>query len=340
MTEPVHKGAKVVVVGTGMVGASFAYTAVMKGLISELVLIDLDRDRAEGEAMDLNHSLPFASPMKIYAGDYPDCADAQIIVICAGAPQKPGQTRLDLAKTNTQIMKDIVQRITRYNNDTILLVASNPVDVLTYAAIEYSGFSPRRVIGSGTILDTARLRYLIAEQMGLDPRSVHAYVIGEHGDSELVVWSSANIAGIRIQDFCPVCRSYYNGPILEEIFHNVRNAAYEIIKRKKATYYGIAMGLHRIVESILLDQGSVWTVSTLVNDYYGVDDVCLGMPAVINSTGIDKILRIPLNEEEEKLFKASAEIVKEVTYGALGRSQERTNGTLDSYVLDNPRADQ
>ena len=338
MTEPVHKGAKVVVVGTGMVGASFAYTAVMKGLISELVLIDLDRDRAEGEAMDLNHSLPFASPMKIYAGDYPDCADAQIIVMKAGAPQL-GQTRLDLAKTNTQIMKDIVQRITRYNNDTILLVASNPGGFLTYAAIEQR-LSPRRVIGSGTILDTARLRYLIAEQMGLDLRSVHAYVIGEHGDSELVVWSSKHIAGFASRIFVPSVGPTTTVRSRRRFFHIVRNAAYEIIKRKKATYYGIAMGLHRIVESILLDQGSVWTVSTLVNDYYGVNDVCLGMPAVINSTGIDKILRIPLNEEEEKLFKASAEIVKEVTYGALGRSQERTNGTLDSYVLDNPRADQ
>lgn len=326
-----------VVIGTGMVGATFAYTAVMKGLISELVLIDVDHQRAEGEAMDLNHCLPFASPMKIYAGDYSDCVGAHIIVITAGAPQKPGQTRLELAQTNTKIMQDIIQRVIHYNSDTILLVATNPVDVLTHAAIEFSGFSPRRVIGSGTVLDTARLRYLIAEQMGLDPRSVHAYVIGEHGDSELVVWSSANIAGMRLQDFCPVCRSYYNGPVLETIFENVKNAAYEIIKRKKATYYGIAMGLHRIVESILLDQGSVWTVSTLINDYYGIDGVCLGLPAVIDSTGISKILRIPLSEEEAQLLAASAAIVKEVTLGALGR-QPKQDGVVRDYVLDT-RAD-
>ena len=304
----------VAIVGTGQVGATFAFALMVSSLATSIVLIDQNTERAEGHVMDLNHGLSFVQPSKIYAGDYSDCKDANIVVVTAGASQKPGETRLDLVRKNTDMFKTIIPEIVRYNPRTLLIV-SNPVDVLTYVALKVSHYPMNRVIGSGTALDTARFRYLLSRHCEVDPRNVHAYIIGEHGDSEVPVWSQANIAGVSFREYCTVCERQCSRDEREEIFEQVKNAAYEIIKKKGATYFAIALALVRIVESILRDENSVLTVSTLLDNYYGISDVCLSTPIILNRNGVSKVLKIALNELEIKKLQASATVLKDVIKG-------------------------
>ncbi len=306
-----HHPRKVAVVGTGNVGATFAYALLMSGLASEIVLIDANVSKAEGEAMDLNHAVPMHSPTRIWAGSYEDCAGAAITVITAGSAQRPGETRLDLIQRNAGIFRSIVENVVKNNPGGIILVATNPVDVLTYATWKFSGLPANRVIGSGTILDTARFRYLLSQTFEVDPRSVHAYIIGEHGDSEVPVWSLANIAGMRLPDYCAANDMGCRQEGLESIFTQTRDAAYEIITRKGSTYYAIASGLMRIVEAILRDQATVLSVSTYIEDYYGIKDVYLSLPSVIDQGGIERTIHLDLNEEEIAGLKRSASVLKD-----------------------------
>lgn len=301
---------KVAIVGTGNVGSTTAYAILMSGLAAEIVLIDVNVARAEGEAMDLNHAVPLTHPTKIWNGTYADCAGAAVTVIAAGAGQKPGESRLDLVKRNADIFGQIIPEISKYNPGGILLITTNPVDVLTYASWKLSGLPPNQVIGSGTILDTARFRYLLSEHFGVDARSVHAYIIGEHGDSEVPVWSLANIAGMRLPAYAAAQGMQHDLKAMENIFMQTRNAAYEIIKRKGATYYAVAAGVMRIVEAILRDQSTVLSVSSLINKYYDINDVCLSLPTVIDRGGVEQFLHLELDETEVNAVRHSAEILK------------------------------
>ncbi len=303
---------KVAVVGTGFVGSTFAYALMMRGIVSEIVLIDIDRKRAEGEAMDLNHGLSFVRPVRIWAGDYSDCKDADIIMISAGAAQKTDEKRLELVHRNFEVFKDVVPQITRFNRNGILLIATNPVDIMTYSTLKLSGFPPSRVIGSGTILDTSRLRYVISEDLDIDPRNVHAYIIGEHGDSEVPVWSLANVAGTPLRQFCRQHNKTCTAKHLNILFERVKNAAYEIIENKGRTYYAIGLGLTRIVESILRDENAILTVSSLLQNYDGVNDMCLSVPSIVNREGIRSILKLPLNKRELVKFRRSASILRKI----------------------------
>jgi len=306
---------KVGLIGTGMVGASFAYSLMQRGVANELVLIDADAARAEGEMMDLNHGLPFVRPMRIIAGDYPDLADAEVIVICAGVSQRPGQTRLELLKTNAGIFHNIVPKVTAVNRDAILVIATNPVDILTQIAAQIVGLDRGRVLGSGTALDTARLRYMLGVHYGVDSRSVHAYIVGEHGDSELALWSLANIAGVRLTDFVGANGQGYDQAALDRIFSQARNAAYEIIQRKKATYYAIGLGLLSIVEAVLRDQHTVMTVSSPLAGQYGVDGISISMPTIVGRGGVEEVLNLPLSESELEAFQSSAQTLKDRLVG-------------------------
>lgn len=302
---------KAAIIGCGFVGASSAFSLVHKGLFSELVLIDANHAKAEGEAMDLSHGRPFTSPMKIYAGTYDDISDCSLIIITAGANQKPGETRLDLVHKNIAIFKSIIPEITKRNFEGILLIVANPVDILTYAALKISGYPKEWVLGSGTVLDSARFRYLLSEHLNVDSRSVHAYIIGEHGDSELAVWSSANVSGIGINDFCELRGHYEHDEAMDRIYRTVRDSAYEIIERKGATYYGVAMAVSRIAESIIRNEHSVLPVSSLMEGEYGLTDLCISVPTIVSAKGAEQVLEIPLSQEEkEKLLKSAAELKK------------------------------
>lgn len=297
---------KCAIVGCGFVGATTAYTLMQSALFSEMVLIDLDRKKAEGEAADIAHGIPFHSPMEIYAGDYSDIADASIVILAAGGGQKPGQSRLDLVKANTRIFQSIVEKIVTYNQDCILLVVTNPVDILTYATICFSGFPPQRVIGSGTVLDTARLKYLLGSHLGVDYRNVHSFIIGEHGDSELPVWSDANVSGIDLDSFCESSHRDGSPETLNSLFLNVKNSAYRIIENKGATYYAIAEAVRKIVSAIMRDENTVLPVSTLTCGHYGLCNVALSIPCILGRDGIKELLDIPLDENEARLLQESA----------------------------------
>ena len=297
---------KVVIVGTGMVGMSYAYSLLNQSVCDELVLIDVNKARAEGEAMDLNHGLAFAnSSMTIYSGEYEDCGDADIVVICAGVAQKPGETRLDLLKRNAEVFRSIIGPVVASGFNGIFLVATNPVDIMARITCELSGFNAGRVLGSGTALDTARLRYLVGDYLKTDPRNIHAYVMGEHGDSEFVPWSQALLATKPILEICQEDQSCVEQGKLEKIEEEVRTAAYKIIEAKRATYYGIVMALTRITKAILGDERSVLTVSAMLKGEYGQRDVYVGVPCIINKNGVQRILPLNLTEEElEKLAKS------------------------------------
>jgi L-lactate dehydrogenase len=311
METGIQRPVRIAVVGSGNVGATAAFTLALNGVASEIVLIDANHARAEGEAMDLNHAMPFMRPTRIWAGDYGDCAIADVVILTAGAGQRPGETRLDLLKRNVAVFRDILPRISEQTREAILLVATNPVDVLTYAAWKMSGLSPTRVIGSGTILDTARFRYLLSQHFGVDPRSLHAFIVGEHGDSEVAVWSLANIAGMKLDEFCRLNGCTMPDEAKATIFQNTRMAAYEIIRRKGATYYAIAAGLVRIVEAIVRNENSVLTVSALVQGKYGLEDVYLSLPAVVNRTGVDRVLDLPLDPGEAESLRKSGHIIRD-----------------------------
>lgn len=301
--------ARVAIVGAGNVGTTFAFTLLQSGLASEIVLIDANHAKAEGEAIDLNHAMQLSQPARIWAGTYEDCKGAAITVITAGSAQKPGETRLDLIHRNLDIFKKIVPEVVKNNPNGILLIATNPVDVLTYASWKISGLPAERVIGSGTVLDTARFRYLISQKAGVDPRSVHAYIIGEHGDSEVPVWSLANIAGMPLKTFCEMNCQDSSDDSWDSIFTDTRDAAARIIQLKGATYYAIANGLLRIVEAILRDQNTVLSVSTLIHDYYDIHGSYLSLPCVIGRHGVKHFLKLNLDEREQQGLRNSAGVL-------------------------------
>ena len=297
---------KVVVIGAGFVGSTAAYALLIEGAASEIILIDRHKEKAEGEAMDLRHGLQFKANSRItYGDDYALCKDAEIVIICAGAHQEKGETRLDLVKKNSLILKDAIKGITTYNKDCILIIISNPVDVLTRLAIRYSKFPPSKVFSTGTMLDTARFRFLLGEHFGVSPESVHAYILGEHGDSSFAVWSAANIAGVPLVRF-----KGYNRKKMEEIYLQVKNAAYEVISRKGATYYAIGLVVSRLVKAILSDQNRVFALSTLLRNYQGVSDVCLSVPCIVNREGIKEHIVIPFNASEKKRMEACALVMR------------------------------
>lgn len=301
---------KVVLIGTGFVGMSMAYSLLNQGGVDELILIDVNKEKTIGEEMDLSHGLPYAPHrMKIKAGDYDECKNADIVVITAGLAQKPGQTRLELAVANAKIMKDITQSVMKNGFDGIFVIASNPVDLMTYVVAEVSGLPKSRVIGSGTVLDTARLRQLIAEYLEVSSKNVHAYILGEHGDSSLVPWEHCYVGCKKIMDIM----KDNNHPMedLKKIHDGVWKAAYEIIEKKKATYYGIGMALNRLIKAILNDENAILTVSTYQNNEYGQEGIYIGVPAIINRRGVKDILKLNLNENDQKLFNHSCEIMKE-----------------------------
>lgn len=303
---------KIAIIGCGFVGASCAFTLMQSGMFSEMVLLDADRTRAEGEAMDISHGTPFAKPLKIYAGDYDDIVDAAIILIAAGANQKPDETRLDLVHKNVKIFQSIVPQIKERDCRGILLVVSNPVDILTYVTAKLSGFTENRVIGSGTVLDTARLKRAVSEHLTVDSRSVHAFIIGEHGDSEIAAWSGANISGIPLSDFCELRGHYEHDANTARIAEEVKNSAYEIIEKKHATYYGIAMSVKRICEVIFRDEKSILPVSSMMYGEYGISDVVLSMPAIVGINGVETKVPIPLSRDELDRLQKSASMLRDV----------------------------
>ena len=306
-------GNKVSIVGgAGAVGATAAYALTMSEHIKELVLVDINKDKAEGEALDLNHGAAFISPMKIKAGDYEDTKDSDIVVITAGIPQKPGQTRLELVGDNVKVMESMVPEIVKYSPNSILLVVSNPVDVLSYVAYKVSGFPKERVIGSGTVLDTSRFKYEIGRYFNVDPRIVDTYILGEHGDSSFPVWSKTNINSIPIAEYAELMGVEYNEEFRTKSYENVKDAAYEVINKKRATYYAIGLSIKHIVESILTDARNVLPVSTLVNDYYDADDLYTGIPCIVGRNGLEAALKVTLNEEEIEKFNKSSNALAEV----------------------------
>lgn len=301
---------KIVIVGTGRVGSTIGYTLVTKGIATQLVLIDRDTEKAQGEALDLLHGSAFTPPVHIKAGDYSDCAGAKIIIIAAGAAQKEGEKRMHLLEKNTWVIQEIIQEILPYNQDGILLIVTNPVDVLTYIAWKASGFPKERVMGTGTVLDTSRLRSLLASKLELDARNIHGYVMGEHGDTEVVIWSSISIAGMGIKDFL---LSTQKTLLYQEVEKEVQEAAQEIIQRKGSTCYAIALAVGRIVESILRNEASVLTVSGILehDPYYRMKNTALSLPTVIHGGGIRTRLPITLEEEELEDLRYCGETIQE-----------------------------
>lgn len=303
---------KVTIIGAGYVGATIAYALMMGGTTSEIAMVDLNEKRLAGEVMDLNHGVVFVPPVKVYAGTYEDCKDSNIVIISAGVGQKPGETRIDLLKRNIDVFKDIVPKVVEKNDKCIILVVTNPVDILTYATLKISGLPPNQVIGSGTVLDSARFKYLISQHCNVAPGNVHAYIIGEHGDTEVPAWSITNIASLPIEKFCLQCGRGRAHECRETIFNDVKNAAYKIIEGKGATYYAIGLAVRRIVEAILRDENSVLSVSSLMEGYYGVRDVCVSLPTIVNENGIAKVLELPLSDQEIKAFQHSANTLKDL----------------------------
>ena len=303
---------KAAIIGCGFVGSATAFTLMQSQLFSELVLVDVDFDKADGEAKDIAHGIPFAGQMKIHAGVYEDLSDAAIIIVTAGAGQKPGETRLDLVHKNVAIYESIIPKIAEQNKDAILLIVSNPVDILTYTAQKLSGYPEKRVIGSGTVLDSARLKYHLGQHLGVDSRSIHAFIMGEHGDSEIAAWSSANVSGIPIHRFCEMRGYCDHDGAMDRIAETVKNSAYEIIEKKQATNYGIAMAIRRICEAIVRDEKSILPVSGLMEGEYGIENVALSMPAIIGKDGIEKKVPVSLSWEEQEALKESAKTLREI----------------------------
>ena len=303
---------KCAIIGCGFVGAACAYSLTHSGVFSEIVMIDKNKKKANGEAMDIADALPFTSPAKIYAGDYCDTHDCSVIIIAAGYNQTGDESRLDLVKKNTEILKAIVGEIIKYNTDCILLVVTNPVDILTYVTLRLSGFPASRVIGSGTVLDTARLKQEIGDHLSVDPRNVHTFVIGEHGDSELAVYSSANISGIDLSSFCDVCHYCDGMQKIYSLFENVRDSAYKIIDAKGATSYGIAEAVSRICTAIMRDENAILPISVYLDGQYGLDGLCLGIPSRIGRDGVKQVFEIPLDKYESSRLYRSAEIISDI----------------------------
>jgi len=311
--QPMYNPRKVVIVGAGAVGSTFAYALAQKNLADEIVLLDVSREYAEGQVLDLAHGLPYYPSVEIYVGETKDYSDAHVIVITAGAKQAPGESRLNLLQRNAQIIKGIMDDIISQNSRAIVVVASNPVDVLTHVALKHSGWPKNRLIGSGTVLDSARFRYLLSQHCNVDVGNVHAYILGEHGDTEFAAWSMTHIGGVPIDEYCPMCEGCDDWAThREEIVRQVRESAYHIINYKGATYFAIGMALTRIVGTILQDQHSVLTVSTLLEGEYEVEDVCLGIPCVVGKDGISQVVEARLITDEQEAMQKSAATLKNV----------------------------
>jgi len=302
---------KGVIVGAGQVGMSSAYSMLIQNVFDEMLVVDVDRKKAEGEVMDLNHGLPFVEPTDIRAGSWEDADNPDIVILTAGSKQKPGETRLDLLQRNTKIFKSIVPEAVKHCPNAIFLVVTNPVDIMTYVTLKISSLPSHRVLGSGTVLDTARFRFLLAEKLDIDPRSLHAYIIGEHGDSEVPVWSKVNIAGMNLCDGDSGDLPEAEKKRLKPVFESVKTAAYEIIDRKGATYYAIGLGVTQIAKAILRDQHRVFTVSHLIEGLHEIDDVCLSLPAVVSRQGVTRVLNLALSETEKKQLQNSAKVMRE-----------------------------
>lgn len=300
---PSRKG---VIIGAGQVGMACAYSLLIQNTLDELVIIDVNQEKLKGEVMDLTHGLPFVEPTQVYAGTVENAVDADIVIITAGAKQKPGQSRLDLVARNVEIFRSLIPDVVHYAPQAIILIVTNPVDVMTYVSQKFSGLPPSQVLGSGTVLDTARFRSLLAHHFHLDPRSVHAYIIGEHGDSEVPVWSTLNISGMS------VIEGETPPPDLADVFEDVKNAAYEIIQRKGATSYAIGLGVTQIVQAILRNQNRILTVSTLIEEFAGIKDVCLSLPAVTNAQGVSRIVNLPLSDQERSQLQGSGRVLRNI----------------------------
>lgn len=308
---------KVIVIGAGAVGSTYAFGLMRTGLADEIVLVDLDRERAEAEALDMNHGLFFAPPVRLRAGDYDDCTGAELVVITAGAAQKPGQSRLELVQTNAAICREVADQVCQRSRDAILLLVTNPVDVLTRVVLEHTDLRPGQVIGSGTVLDSARFRFLLSRKLHVDPRNVHAYIAGEHGDSEVALWSMCHVAGIPLAECCEQWDDRVEPLDQEAILQQVRSSAYHLIESKGATTFGVDLALERITAAILRDENSVLTVSSRPDGHYGIDDVCLSLPSVVNRRGVDRIIPAKLPDDERAGLAASARVLED-TYRQLG----------------------
>ncbi len=302
---------KVAIVGAGRVGSTYAYTLILQATVSEIALIDVHLERAKGEAMDLGHAAPLSTPVRVCAGTYEECADADIVMVAAGASQQEGESRIDLLKRNAEVFEDAIPRAVTANPDALFLIATNPVDVMTHIAWKLSGLPAHRVIGSGTVLDTARMRYLLGQHLGVDPRNVHAYVIGEHGDSEVAVWSRTTVAGIPLDAYCQAADCTATEAVRQDIEAATKNAAYEIIERKGATTYAVSAALLRITQSLLLDQHSILPVSSLVPERYGLPRLCLSLPSVVGRRGVLRTLHLPLTDAENQALRRSADVLAE-----------------------------
>ncbi len=301
---------KLVVIGAGSVGATYVYALMQTGLAGEIVLVDIDQKRVEGEVMDLEHGLAFVQPVNIRAGSYSDCADANLVVITAGAKQVSGQSRLELARRNAEIIKSICGQIEKSSSNAVLLMVTNPVDVLTYVAQRQLGWPRQRIIGSGTVLDSARVRFMLSQHCGIDARNVHAYVLGEHGDSEVAAWSMTHIAGVSIRDYCSICQGCDSKKTRQDITRRVRDSAYHIIDYKGSTYYAIGLAMTRISSAILRNEHSILTVSLVLQGEYGIDNVCLSVPCVVGEGGVERIITAPLSEAEQANLEASAKMLR------------------------------
>ncbi len=302
---------KITVIGAGNVGSTVAYTLMMSGLVSEIVLLDINKDKAEGDALDMSHGVSFVSPVRVMAGDYCDIKNSDMVIITAGANQREGEKRTDLLKRNADIFRNIIENVMRYcDDDTILMVVTNPVDILTYITCKISGFSKNHVIGSGTVLDTSRLKFLIGENANVDKRNVHTYIIGEHGDSEVAAWSVTNVAGMGVEDYCKNGNCKTLNVDKEEFYNKTKNAAYEIIEKKGSTFYAIALAVKRIVECIIGDENSILTVSSMLEGEYGISDICLSVPTIVGAGGAERILEIEFSDKELNGLKQSADTLK------------------------------
>ncbi|MEG0326902.1 MAG: L-lactate dehydrogenase [Erysipelothrix sp.] len=303
---------KISIIGAGFVGSTTAFALMNQNVASEIVIVDINNNKAQGEAMDLGQGQVFVSPVKIVAGDYPDTKDSDIVIITAGMAQKPGETRIDLVNRNIEIYKQMIPQIVKYNPDSILLVVSNPVDILAQITYQLSGFPAERVIGSGTVLDTARFQSILANRFEVDARNIHANIIGEHGDSEIATWSLTTIAGLTIDQYCKMMNIEFNQEMAESITYDVKTAAYEIINRKGYTNYAVALAITRIVEAILRDERSILTVSTLQSGDYGIDDVYISVPTIIGRTGVQHVVEVPYSSAEVSALQESAKMLKEI----------------------------
>ena len=305
-------GSKITIIVAGSVGATIAYTLSREPFVSEILMIDVIKDKVDGEAMDIVQGTAFRDPVKVYSGDYCEAEGSDIVIITSGVARKPGQSRIDLAQTNVNIIKSIAPELKKHCPDALYVIVANPVDILTYTAVKLSGLPENRVIGSGTVLDTARLKYALGEHLEVDSRSVHSFIIGEHGDSEIVAWSSTNVSGIPVNDFCELRGHFNHEEAMHRIADDVKNSAYDIIEKKGATYYGIAMSVKRICECIMRDEKSILPISSMMHGEYGISDICLSMPTVVGREGVETRVPIQLNEQEESALSASAEQLSKV----------------------------